>query len=415
MKELLPLWQLIYAVIRAYPGMFANPVIDFMYLVVLTLVGVQYSRAQITEERLYGRARNSAFGHTVTSIGLGLLGGLVASVLMVVTGVTLTGSGVGYLLPIAMLLFLVSPRFLCYSYAGALASISFLLFGWPKVNVPAIMGLVACLHAVEALLIWIGGASFTTPLFMRHKDGSTVGGFALQRYWPIPLIALLLVKVPDVSGLKDVIHLPDWWPLLRVPEIQGPGDPVFAMMPVVAALGYTDLAISSYPQYKARVTSKRLAAFSAILLMLSIAASRWPAFIWLAPIFSVVGHEACIRMGLRDESRGEPLWVNPESGLLVMDVLPASPAEQAGLRPGDVVRTVNGSELRSKSELAVSEEGAVLSISREGRSLELWLPAVSEANLGVVFAPSANEENLVIPSHDGVILRFVKGLLGQRR
>lgn len=210
-----PLFELIVSVLRSYPGIFSNMAVDILYLVVLGLVASQYARVQSTEEKLYGTAKNKAFYQTASAIGLGLIGGLLASLLLVLVGVSVTDSGIVYLLPLAVLLYLFSPRFLCYSYAGGLAGLSYLVFGWPKINVPAVMALVACLHAAEAFLIRISGHSCSTPLYVSHENGDVVGGFALQRFWPIPLIVLFLIKVPNLSYLQGLIHLPDWWPLIK--------------------------------------------------------------------------------------------------------------------------------------------------------------------------------------------------------
>jgi hypothetical protein len=81
--------------------MFASPIVAVLYLVVLGLVAFQYQRIQSMEERMFGRPLNRALGHTLVSMALGLLGGLFASILLVMVGVTVSDSGVGYLLPIS--------------------------------------------------------------------------------------------------------------------------------------------------------------------------------------------------------------------------------------------------------------------------------------------------------------------------
>ena len=126
-----PFYDLLISVIKSYPGIFLNPVVDILYLVVLGIVAAQYARIQSAEERIYGKARNRAFAQTLAAIGLGLVGGLIASILLVMVGVTVTDAGVNYLLPLSLILFLIRPRFICFSYSGALVSMTYLLFGWP--------------------------------------------------------------------------------------------------------------------------------------------------------------------------------------------------------------------------------------------------------------------------------------------
>ena len=46
------------------------------------------------------------------------------------------------------------------------------------------------------------------------------------------------------------------------------------MLPVVAALGYGDIALTTTPKIRARNSAKNLLAFSALLLFLSVMVSR---------------------------------------------------------------------------------------------------------------------------------------------
>lgn len=414
-----PLLELLVLVVKSYPGMFANPIVVVLYLVVLGLVAAQYSRIQAMEERVFGRALNRALGHTLVSMALGLIGGLAASILLVMVGVTVSDSGVGYLLPISLFMFLWSPRFLCFSYAGGLLSLSYLMFGWPKVNVAAITALVACLHAAESFLIRFSGESCSTPVYIQGRDDRTVGGFSLQRFWPIPIIVLALVRVPDVSALGGVIQLPDWWPLIKAPEIAGVGTPVFTMMHVVAALGYGDLALSRTPREKARVTSRNLFLYSTILLGFSIAASRWPAFTWVAALFAPLGHEAVIHAGNREERERDPRFVSSSSGLTVMDVFDKSPAAEAGLGQGWVLSMAQGQPLRSRHDLdeVLKEPGDVFFSVRPPRSTvtrQVQVRRQGTEPLGIVVAPGLGDRPFVFTHSAGPLLRLLKSWFGRR-
>jgi hypothetical protein len=416
---LAPFYDLLISVIKSYPGIFLNPVVDILYLVVLGIVAAQYARIQSAEERIYGKARNRAFAQTLAAIGLGLVGGLIASILLVMVGVTVTDAGVNYLLPLSLILFLIRPRFICFSYSGALVSMTYLLFGWPRVNVQAIMALVACLHAAESLLIRVSGSTCATPLYMPGKDGKTVGGFALQRFWPIPLIVLFVVRVPDLSGLTGLIELPDWWPLVKAPLAAGIGTPVFHMMPLVAALGYGDMAVSSSPKEKARETSRSLFLFSAILLGFAVAASRWSPFAWVAVLFSALGHETVIRIGNRQETDREPLYVSGRE-LVVLDVFDNSPAEAAGIRRGAVLDEMGGFPVKTRQDLEESlrEPGDVAVLFRnpgDKVSRESVIRRTGTEAIGLLPAPGIGDSPLASPQNAGPLLLFLQKILGRTR
>ncbi len=67
------------------------------------------------------------------------------------------------------------------------------------------------------------------------------------------------------------------------------------------------------------------------------------------------------------------------SGVLILDVLPDSPARRAGFRPGDVIVAVGGRELATlaqlRSDLDVAELPVGLTVVRHGERLDISYPA----------------------------------------
>lgn len=410
-----PLGELLLSVVKSYPGIFLNPVVDVLYLVVLGLVAAQYGKVQSIEERVYGKAKNKAVYQTAVSIAYGLFGGLLASILLVLVGVSVNDAGLGYLLPIALVLFLFSPRFLCFSYSGALVSLSYLVFGWPEVNVAAMMALVACLHAAESLLIRLSGSTCATPLYLADGESGVLGGFSLQRFWPIPLIVLTVVKVPDLTGMEGLIHLPDWWPLITAAEAPGVGVPVFAMVPLVAALGYGDLSLAKSPPEKAKSTSRALALFSFILLLFSMAASRWSGFTWVAALFAPIAHEVVIRVGAREEMAAPPHYRAAADGVMVLDVIEGSPSQRARLKSGDVIVSVRGSPVRTREDLqlVLREPGPAQLVIRDyaRRTMrEVVIPRENEP-IGVITVPQLGDQPMASTGSAGPLGNLLKGLL----
>ena len=412
-----PLGELLLSVVKSYPGMFLNPVLVVVYLIVLVLVAVQYGKIQSIEERVYGKAKNKAVYQTALSIGYGLFGGLLVSILLVLVGVSVNDAGLGYLLPIALALFLFSPRFLCFSYSGALVSLSYLVFGWPEVNVAAMMALVACLHAAEALLIRLSGMSCATPLYLAGGERGVLGGFSLQRFWPIPLIALTVVRVPDVTGMEGLIHLPDWWPLIAAAKAPGAGVPIFAMVPLVAALGYGDISLAKAPREKAKSTSRALGFFSLLLLLFSMAASRWSGFAWAAALFAPIAHEVVIRVGAREEMAGPPHYREVPDGVMVLDVIEGSPAEKARIKSGDVILSVRDVPVRTREDLQMhlKEPGNARIVVRDYGGIAVRETVISreEEPIGVITVPQLGDQPIASAGSAGPLGNLFKGLFNR--
>ena len=322
------------------------------FLVVIVLIWLLYRRMQNTREALFG-VRDSTLRPVLISLVYGIVGGLVGSVIIVVLGISINDIGILYLWGLALLLMLADPRFLCFSYAGGILALISLLTGYPKLNIPALMGLVAVLHLVESMLILGSGHSDPLPVYVRNRFGRVVGAFNLQKFWPVPLAIVAVTTITQAPA--GGIAMPGWWPLLgRMGAL--PATTMFGIFAVVAALGYGELAITCLPRERVKITALHLAMFSLILLGLAVLAAYIPQTAVLAALFAPLGHEVVIHAGRRSELEGQPRFVPPGRGVMVLDVLKDSPSREAGLRSGDVILRIGDMTVNSRAELASALE-----------------------------------------------------------
>lgn len=318
---------------------------------VVALIALQYKRSESTRAKMFGVKSARMWRDTAAATLLGLFGGLAGSILMIMAGLPLTGSGSVFLLLLvtAGFLMLISPRFLCFAYAGGIISLLNILTGWPRVNIYQVLALVALLHMVESILIFFSGHLGAVPAFFENGSGRAVGGFTLQKFWPIPLVAL---TVAGSSYSTDVFnHMPGWWPLIKPGAEGGQVNMGYALVSVVAGLGYGDLAIAHNPMEKSRLSSFYLALYSIILFLLSVYAQYFWILALVAALFSPLGHELIIYIGRKTELAGRPLFTVPGRGVRVLDVLVGSMAWNMGIRSGDVLMAANGMPLWNQWDL----------------------------------------------------------------
>lgn len=354
-----------------------------IFWIVLFLVYLQYKRQVAIEEKLYGRVINGVGRQMLLSVGLGALGGLFASAALIFLGLSLEQIGLYFIWPVALLLLLINPRYLCFAYAGGIVAVMVLfarhifepLFpaigenivieSLLQIHIPALLVLIGLLHLIEALLIYVGGHWGTSPIYIKKRGGDVVGAFTLQRFWPLPLVALLVTVVAqtDIVG----VSMPDWWPILQ--STLQPGDAQslqYMIIPVAAGLGYADIAMSSTPRERTVFSARWLAVYSIILLIIAVGSEFMPLLVFPGVLFAPLGHELLILFGKKKEDSRPPRFRMPELGVPIMMVLPGTAADEAGLKDNDLILKVNGNEVADNRDLVHEIEGSYFMVLLEG-------------------------------------------------
>jgi uncharacterized membrane protein YwzB len=389
-----------------------------MFWVVMGIIAYQYWRLQKQQIKMFGVSGQSLQQQVILAVVFGTVGGVLASFLLSLVGVTLNRLGLAYIWPVAIILMAVNMRFMCFAYAGGLVAAANVLFGWPDVNVPQVLSLVAILHVTESMLIFISGRYGATPLILQRDDGRLVGAFNLQNFWPLPLVLMIAVMIPDASLPTEIINTPDWWPLLPMEQTPPEGHQwLYSMLPAVAALGYADIAVSSTPSVRRRQSALHLSLYSIVLLVLAIASARYSWLQFIAALASPLGHELLIQLDNKREMEGEPRFVPPARGVMVLETLWGTPSFKLGLRPGDILLDLDGTKIDSGFDLAraisfASREFAV-SFSREGRLFtRKGKFSKGERRLGIMLVPEGYEQHYVHISRERYgLVEWLKRLL----
>lgn len=380
---------------------------DPAFWIILALVGCQYWQMQRSQQKMFGVKIYSLRHQILLAAFYGTLGGLLGSFLLTVVGITLNQLGFNYIWPLALVLMMIHTRFLCFAYAGGLVALSKVLFGWPEVNVPQVLALVAILHVTESLLIAVGGRYSALPMFLRRDDGRLVGAFSLQNFWPLPLVLLMAAAVPGGDIVSPgTVKMPDWWPVLPLGLDLPEGKRwIYAMMPVVAALGYTDMAITSTPRERRIASALHLALYSITLLVLSLLSAKHTWLQVIAALVCPLGHELLIQLDNRRETGGTPRFVPPPRGVMVLDTVLDTPARKYNLRTGDIIYSLNNMPVQNGGDLAMAIAYApdefTLVVGRKDKTVERKVKFDrGERRLGVILVPEGHEQYYAVMSQE---------------
>lgn len=151
--------------------------------------------------RKYHKGGEHAGRKTRQSIFTGIAAGSLAMAMICILGLTVQpGMYLALLLPTALLLSRIRPRFCCFAYSGTLLG----LLG--VADVPGVLVIVGVLHVMEGILAALDTASEEE---LAYKEGRVVKKMRRVGYWPVPFALLV-----PVSGETLGIAMPQWWPLL---------------------------------------------------------------------------------------------------------------------------------------------------------------------------------------------------------
>lgn len=383
---------------RVFVQTFTSPLFLSIYLGLVLLVAWQYQRLYHMSETMVKVKRLSYLKPTLVSALLGLVGSAAGSILLVFVGIDLGSIAILPLWLAALLLMFINPRFLCFAYAGGILALATLITGYPPMSVTALLGLVAVLHMVESLLILLNGHLNPVPVYVQMNH-SLRGGFNLQKFWPLPLVALASAGV--IGGVSG-INMPDWWPLLNDGGCSANVN--YVLVPILAVLGYGEISTTRTPEQAARRSAFHLFIYSLFLLGITILASHFPVLLYVSAIFSPVGHELVIWMGLRAEKNRLPLYVKPPIGITVLDVAPNTPAARCGLVSGDIVIGLDGDDdndyYSMKTSLIMNIGYRYIHIVRGGKNMKLTYYSRLGEEPGIIPAPPLHSGSFLVEKED---------------
>lgn len=360
---------------------YSQAITSFFYVAIVLLVYFEIQRNAQLEESWLGILRNSVTTKLYYVLLYGLIGGLVASSIILVLRIALDYQVMLIIWTLSLFLSLFNQRYLCLSYSVGIVSLFSLIFGYPKVDVPSLIVIVGILHLIESILILIDGTRDTIPVYIEHQRFTPAGAYIMNKMWPIPLVTLLTT-----------------------------GKIAF---PIVAVLIYEDEAITQIPLRRAKESSFWSAFYGLVILILAIASYgiQWLAYI--AAFVTLFLRELLFILNRRGQRTGKPAFVAPWRGIRVLDALPESIGERMGIRQGDIILNVNGRQVNSETMLReILEDGPSLIwmdvLRDENELVELEYKDYEEGinDLGIILVPRTTGKYYLLNKYDGWLSRI---------
>jgi PDZ domain len=336
----------------------------------------------------------------------GILIGLIGSVIFIVAGVTLPIGMIALIgLMYVILAITMKTRFMAPAYAVSLAAIAGLLL--PKLNtgmalvdkwiediqntpLDSLAVILGVLLIQEGILILWKGADRTSPRLFKGKRGHYVGAHEATRFWIVP--QFLVLPVGSIPVL-------DWWPLFLMGAVG------FSFFLVPFAIGYRQLVTHTLPVEAIKHLGKQVTLLGFLVLAIAAAGHFYnlPLLIAIAIAAGLAGRELITLITSQRDDTRPSLFVQRDKGVIILAVVPGTPAAKMGLKVGEIIVKVNGVTLTHETSLykALQINAAyckleVLDLNGEIRFVQGSLYQNEHHQLGVLLVHDVMERNVAV-------------------
>lgn len=363
----------------------------YLSIIVAAVLGV--SRVKRERKNFTVRAKDAYF-ELRQLLPLGLLLGLIISVITIAMGVTIPMAAVILTATFTLLLGLTtSIRLLAPAYTVGAAFFALIFLSRKKISLPiledAFSGLdekiypsIAILLAVlvigEGILILKNGSKGTSPKLVKSKRGQTVGVHEVKRLWLLP--AFLLVP-------GNVLTLPfEWWPVFAI------GDNTYSLILVPFAIGMHQQIQGMLPTEAVQQLGSRVIGLGIVVTLIAAAGYWFPIASIAAAAVAIIGRET-LTLAQKMQEDNRPFYFSKKNhGVMILGVLPGSPADKMALGVGELVTKVNGSAVHDEKTFyeALSRNRAhckleVLDTNGQIRFVQRALYEGDHHELGILF------------------------------
>ncbi|MED3561601.1 PDZ domain-containing protein [Bacillus xiapuensis] len=319
--------------------LFLHPI--FYYLFVLSgIIGVM--RVKRERRNFHVRAQNAYF-ELRQLLPLGIVIGLSLSVISIAAGIAVPFSAI---ILIAVFTFLWSftanIRFMSPVYTVGAAFFALIIVAENNWSIPfisqtfhthdqkvypSLVVLLALLLIAEGVMIFKNGSKGTSPKLVKSKRGQSVGVHEVKRLWLLPMFLF-------VPG--DALSLPfDWWPVFHI------GAEKYSLIFVPFAIGFQQQLQGMLPKAAIQLYGRRVIVLGSMIAILSIGGRWYPLLSIIVAALAVIGRESlALIQKLKDDS--QPFYFSKKNnGLMILGIIPNSPASKMELKVGELVTKVN--------------------------------------------------------------------------
>ncbi|SHE69919.1 PDZ domain-containing protein [Clostridium fallax] len=347
--------------LRSLAYAIVDPILAAILVMLAIMFYMQNRKISVMQKMIIGESLHSLLELTISQIVMGMLGGILGTLLLTYLGVTFDESTpIEILFIISIIFMLLKPRFVCFAYSGAALGLISIVFSIINdntgmkspinVNIMSLFIFVGVLHIVEGLLVMIDGDKGTVPVFT-NKDDNILGGFAYKRYWAVPIA--IFVMLSSAEAKTSISSIPSWWPILfnkySLKELLKVG--ALVLVPFYGIIGFNSVSFTKTKSMKKISSGIAISIFGVVISLVALIAKFGVVFQLVVVIFVPLAHEFMLKIQRKLEEKGTPVYVSDNEGIVVLEVAPNSPAKKLGIKSGDKILQVNNESVKNELEV----------------------------------------------------------------
>ena len=199
---------------------------------------------------------------------------------------------------------------------------------------PSIVVILGLLILAEGILIFKNASNGSSPKLAKSKRGQVVGVHEVKRLWMVPLFLL-------IPG--NALHLPfEWWPVFHL------GAKEYSLIFVPFAIGFHQQIKGMLPKESIQLHGRRVILLGVLSLLLSVAGYWYPLLSIVVAALAVVGRELLTLFANMKDDSMTAYFSKKNNGLMIIGIIPDSPASKMGLQVGEIISKANGVLVRDE-------------------------------------------------------------------
>ncbi|MEH6957025.1 PDZ domain-containing protein [Neobacillus drentensis] len=326
--------------------LFLHPVL--YYLVFLTaILGV--TRVKRERKNFHIRAHD-AYYELRQLFPQGILIGLVLSIIIVATGIAVPFAAILLIALFTVVWSLTTNvRWISPAYTFGAAFFTMILIAENNWSIPlfsktfqflgdkiypSVVVVLGFMLIAEGTLIFKNGSIGTSPKLAKSKRGQNIGLHEGRRLWMVPLFLL-------IPG--NALQLPfDWWPVFHL------GSEEYTLILVPFAIGFHQQIKGMLPKVAIQLHGRKVITLGVFVSLLAVAGYWFPLSSVVVAALAILGREMITLMATIKDDNLPFYFSKKNQGLMIIGVIPESPASKMGLQVGEIVSKVNGVLVRDE-------------------------------------------------------------------